>query len=405
MLGLVVYLFTKDLFTKRAGIMASLLVLVNPFLFLYAFEARTYMLLTVLSTLSLWLFLKKRWVPYILVTTAALYSHHFAIFIIFTQILYYLCTTTTKKTFTNKNSFLSYIKAQFTSSFLYSVAIILVLYSPWIPILYDQTKRVSASFWVNKPVFHDLTDLYITFIAKGSDTLVSMIVLLSSLTLLVIRGYKNKKDILLYFWLIIPAVLTFVISQLGRPIFFDRYLTECAPAVSILLASFPLSTDKYAISISNTSLFAKLYKKAYLPWTLIIIIFTGLMYINANTFTHPTKQPMRELTNFIKSNEKHSQVIDYYTDHLNYFELKYYGVHPKIYTKNSIPFFEGTALIDNIDIIKQLPRDKELLIVASGDISRIQISGYVQERMKQFGDLYLYWYRQQYLDRATTMSQ
>src|SRR6266849_530733 len=65
------------------GILAALFAFFNPFFFTYAFEGRMYSLLAATVTASFYFFMKKKWIPYILFTTAALYTHHFAIFALF----------------------------------------------------------------------------------------------------------------------------------------------------------------------------------------------------------------------------------------------------------------------------------------------------------------------------------
>ncbi len=74
----------------RAGLVAGLLVAVNPMLIYYAQEARTYSLLALLATLSVLLALRARDEPkarrvalWACVSVAALFAHYFAAFVIF----------------------------------------------------------------------------------------------------------------------------------------------------------------------------------------------------------------------------------------------------------------------------------------------------------------------------------
>ena len=80
-----VYLIGKKLGDKKTGWIAALLTATNPFLFAYAFEGRMYSLLLLTVTLSMLFYIKKQWWAYVVMATAALYTHHFAIFAVVAQ--------------------------------------------------------------------------------------------------------------------------------------------------------------------------------------------------------------------------------------------------------------------------------------------------------------------------------
>lgn len=366
LLSFVVYKFAEDVFNKRVARFALILTLLNPFLFLYAFEARMYMLLALTSTASMWFFMTKRWLLYVLATVAALYTHHFSIFIVFVQVIYYLST----------NLKLS-LKYHFKSPFIRSLLIIIILYLPWLPALYGQTTQVATDFWLPRPKIEDLWLLYSHFIAGSSKIPIESIILVTGLLLLALRGFKKHPDGLLYLWLFLPAILTYFLSQIGRPLFFDRYLIVSASALPILLASQRMSNAPG--------------KRIALP--LLILMIMGLFFINIHSFQNPVKQPFRELAQFIETTYGQDKiVVNYYTDALHYFELKHYDVNVKIYSPNGpLPFWVGTALVDKNDVLEEVPKEPTLLVMASGDIKKIQIPGYQELRRRQFRDLYLLW--------------
>jgi len=91
-----------------------------------------YALLALTSTLSVYFFLRKQWLGFILATTAALYTHHFSIFVVFWEGIWRLGETRSLKRF---------------SDFF----IIGLLYLPWLYPLYYQTSLVSRGFWLGKP--------------------------------------------------------------------------------------------------------------------------------------------------------------------------------------------------------------------------------------------------------------
>jgi len=375
-LAFVVYKFAGEVYGKRAGVIAFFLTLFNPFLFVYAFEARMYMLLALTATASMWLYVTKRWRWYIVATTAALYTHHFSIFVIFVQVLYYLFTQipTVKKQITAPEKL---IVNQLKNPFIRSLLVVVLLYAPWVPVLYMQTKHVAGDFWLPKPSFDDLRFLFAHFIAGSTKIGVEKLILYTSFLLFFTRGFTRKKDFLIYLWLFFPAVLTYVMSQVGRPLFFDRYLIVSAPAIGLLLASQKVSaiTSKLVI-------------------VLLTIVLGGLFFVNLYSFKHPAKQPFRDVANYVFTMYgENKEVINYYTSALHYFELKHYRVHVKVYSPDGpLPFWVGTALIDPHDVLVNLPKDNMLLVMASGNIDRIIIPGYSRLRYEKFKDLYLLWF-------------
>lgn len=363
-LAFVVYRFAKDVFNERVARFAAVLTLLNPFLFVYAFEARMYMLLALTATLSMWFFVTRRWLLYIVATVASLYTHHFSIFIVFVQALYY--------GFINFKALLTNPLQLFKGSFVRSLFMVIILYAPWLPALYGQTTMVQGDFWLPRPRVDDLWKLFSHFIAGSTKLSVESLVLLAGFFLLILRGFKKEKDTIIYLWLFLPAVLTFFASQIGRPLFFDRYLIVSAAAIPMLLTS---QSKKIATFF-------------------LAGIIIGLAVINIYSFQHSVKQPFRDVAQFVHSAYgKDKLVINYYTDALHYFELKHYDVNAKIYSPTSpLPFWVGTALIDQNDVLTQLPKDPILLVMASGDINRIKIPGYQEVKQKQFKNLYLLWF-------------
>lgn len=371
LLAFVVHKFAEDLFGKKASIWAFFLTLLNPFLFLYAFEARMYMLLALTSTASMWFFVTKRWKWYILATAAALYTHHFSMFIIIVQLVSYL-RNDGRTLFKNLPNPARLLKEELRHPFVRALIAVVLLYLPWLPALYGQTTMVQGDFWLPRPKLFDLWLLYSHFIAGFSKPPLETLVLLAGIVLLILRGFKRRTDSILYAWLFLPVVLTFLMSHIGRPLFFDRYLVISTPAIPILLSS----------------------QAHRLAKPLLLIFVTGLIFVNIHAFTHPVKQPFRDVAQFVhQAYGKDKMVINFYTDALHYFELKHYGVNVKTWSPSGpLPFWVGTALIDPSDILTNVPKEKTLLIMAGGQVARVGIPGYEEIRRVRFSNLYLFWF-------------
>ena len=129
-----VFLIGKLLWDKKTGLLAALLTLANPFLFTYAFEGRMYSLLALTTCWSVYFFLKKHRPGFILATAAALYTHHFAIFIVVLEGLWTLQEYCQKRSLPFRR--------------LVDFSLVFLLYLPWLYPLYYQTSLVASGFWL-----------------------------------------------------------------------------------------------------------------------------------------------------------------------------------------------------------------------------------------------------------------
>jgi mannosyltransferase len=96
----VAFFVARRLGSPRAGLIAALLVAVNPFLVWYSEEARTYALLALLSALSFWAFIRaidtpdpRRLALWAGVSAAAILSHYFAGFLVLPEAAWLIVAT------------------------------------------------------------------------------------------------------------------------------------------------------------------------------------------------------------------------------------------------------------------------------------------------------------------------
>lgn len=210
--------FLKERFHR---LFFSVLVLVSPILFTYAFEARTYALLTfltALSTLSLWKAREEKgyfWrVTYFLTGAVMVYDHYYSWFILASHGLYLLL--------------FEYKKLR---RLLLPAIGILVAQLPWIPTLFSQVGSVNNSYWIG--AINARTHLeFFTRIAGGDTTTGAQLIVARIIAALLIYGFihrliKGKLTrpyLFLLTWLIIPTLLPTLISIFFFPVFFYRYL-------------------------------------------------------------------------------------------------------------------------------------------------------------------------------------
>jgi hypothetical protein len=359
-LGIVatVFFIGKYLWDKKTGLLAALLTFTNPFLFTYAFEGRMYSILALTSTLSIYFFLKKNKIGFILASAAALYSHHFAIFILIFEGLWRLNEV-------RRQPIKKVIKSY--SDFF----IIGLLYLPWLYPLYYQTSLVGGGFWLGKPTPTVFLSTMIKFlIGDGKETIRQLALLFFAIILCLKKWRQDKeKTLFLLGWFFVPLLFTYFVSQVFQSIFYDRYMLMVIPAGSLLIASL----------------------RRKFSFVFILLVIFLLASLNYHYFTHPTKGSFRELAHFVNSEAPNLPLINYNAASHHLFESKYYGLKAPLYAPQPLPFYVGTALMEKRDIITQLPDEKEIGVITSASPEEVNLPGYQIEKSQQFDGLYFLW--------------
>lgn len=353
--GLIAHHFWKN---RTITIFAFIVTVLNPFLFQYAFEARMYAILALMSTAATYFFLTKKWSLYVIFAVLSLYSHHFSLFVIFWHFLWILITIKRQK--------LNLIKSLTPFFFIF------LFYLPWLPVMYSQTKMVAVNgFWLSRPHPRDLFEIILKFIAGANKfSLQSLSIIIAIFILLLKRwSWRDTAAQFLLGWLFVPLLVVYGLSQIIQPIFYDRYLINLVPAFTLLLVGKSRSPKLY-------------------PVLLISFIFI-LFGINFWFFTHPTKRPFRDLAAYIqKTRFPDETLINWNGSSHHLFESKYYGVYAPIYTPGGpLPFYTGTALMDPTDQISTLPDSSAIGVITSESIDQVNLPDYDKVIEKHFADL------------------
>jgi len=352
--------FWKD---KKITTVAFLLTLLNPFLFQYAFEARMYAILAMSSTIATYFFLKKNHLAYIISAVASLYCHHFSLFVIFWHFLWTLGSY-----LKNKKNFWLFFKPFF---------FIGLFYLPWLPFMYRQTAMVvDKGFWLGKPELKDLPNLCIKFIIGLNQHPLQRFIKYIFFAILLLRHwrFKDTKTNFLIGWFCCPALIVFFLSQLAQPIFYDRYLINLIPALVLVL-------------VSNG--------RRFLSPIFLVILTVLLLCLDWFFFTTPTKRPFRDLAAYIKDTRQSQDFLINWSGAAHHlFESKYYDVYAPIYTPNGpLPFYTGTALMEEKDQISVLPSTPRLGVVTSEPFQEVNLTGYIPVDHQQFGQLSFSWWQ------------
>lgn len=358
-----VYKIGEHLWDRRTGLISAVLTFLNPFFFIYAFEGRMYSILALGVTASTYFFLRRRWAPYVISAAWAMYSHHFAIFAIFLQGLWFVKEFFWGKREVARGMFKAFIALG-------------VVYLPWVYPLYNQAKMVGGGFWLGTPTVKELIGLITEYLATGINHKLAEPALYLVLATLLFRKWhkKTEKSVFLFVWFLGPIILTFLVSQVFQSIFFNRYLLYTIPAAMLLIGSERRKISNVLIPI-------------------IIILFT---VIDFNYFTHPVKLPFRQLAEYVKSTQTENNfLINWNSSAHHLWETKYYGIPAPIYVPEGgeLPFFVGTALMEESDIINQIPEGiKRVGVVTTGSFEEIKLAGYTEKERKEIKGLKFVWY-------------
>ena len=373
---LFVYKIANHLWNRKTGLVAAVFTFFNPFFFQYAFEGRMYSTLAAGVTISMCFFAKiifpktdsngkirkranfKDYLGYIIGTSWALYSHHFAIFAVIIQGLWFI-----------KELIWGYRKTAF--DIFKSYLAIGVIYAPWLPALYYQTTLVGSGFWLQTPNLTNLRELLQKYLAEGLPNKLSRYTLYLTYAGYIVRrwGINITRSLFLASWFLGPITLTWVVSQKFQSIFFDRYLLYTIPAAMILLASNGRKLSGIILTI-------------LLP----LFIYTDYQY-----FVNPTKRPFKDLAAYVIEVKRGDDfLINWNAAAHHIWETKYYGLEAPLYVPEGkeLPFYVGTAQMTSNDIVSEIPKKAfRVGVITSGKREEVKVPGFKLSEIKEFGEL------------------
>lgn len=330
-------------------VFVTMAVLFNPFLLQYAFEARTYSLLTFLSVTALCLMILKKNIMTGIVLALAIFAHNFAILTFFVFTIWWL--------------FINRTRLQF-SAFLKLVISPLFMMLLWGGVIWTQWSKFAHGFWISKPTISTLFSSFEIFSSGEISypikfTLYLFSIILFTIACLVwIRKNKNKDSntVLLIFSLVfIPPVMTFFFSLFFTPIYYERYLILTVPML-ILFTGYSLE------KLLQTN-----YAIRFILGGFTAIYVTLLVIACIQVVSKSTKPAINSGVREILSRAQKDDII-VPENTLNFLETKYYvgisgkdNIHVYTYSQDGkIPFFIGGILYDEKDIIREMPKNRRV---------------------------------------------
>ncbi len=337
----VVYKFTKALkLTKFASLFLLFAIFLNPMLIYYAFEARMYSLLALLTTASMYFFFTKNWIFYILSSALGLWTQPFMAFVLVSQGFYLLLTKSLKK------------------EHILSFAAIILIFAPWVPVILSQLSR-SGPMWIwpidRTTVETILGNLFTGYegtpwgLWQGKMQILSLLILSAAFfTLIKLIISKQRKQpvgrftILTLIWIFLPVVLVLFVSYF-KPIYVNRY--------SIFVTVAEVLMTVLAITLIRNRVLASVFAIGYL-----------LFIVGFNVWFPPLhrKQDIKASINEILALSKPGDYIFSQTP-LTLFEAKYYTPDRSrvfLYNPNlvTVPFYVGQSLIPREDMMTTYPK-------------------------------------------------
>lgn len=294
------------LFNMLTGLTAGFILAVNAFFISYAQEARSYMLLLLLITFSMYLFIRaiemQRFRYYIalgLTNALVLYCHFLGFFVLIAQVMSLVFlppgTIRWRRIITS-----AILTASLTAPLSFFIL----------------THGTSAMGMITHPSLRGVFDLFMNFTGNGGRLLLMsyFVPCFLSFAIFVRISVSFKKSeilwryALLFFWLFVPILSVYLIS-LFKPFFFiNRYLFACLPALVILAGAGLLSFRYKALQVIAASLLICLS-----------------LYTVFDVYYPQKKEDWRSATRLVVQNAKAGDAILFYgTPALIPFEY-YYG--------------------------------------------------------------------------------
>lgn len=332
-----IFLLGKELFNKKVGILASLLIGLSPFHLWYAQEACDYSMVLFLGTLSSYLLLKaiergqlKIWLVFTLVSITGLYTNYFYIFLFLAQTIYALS--------------ISFNYSKYKFKVLISFLIACVAFSLYLPRFLSKFYYVWGGFWMPEPEMKSLLITLENFMLgyNGSYFLYIFVDIIVLILLIfafkVIVNNKNLREGFKFclFLFLLPIICIFLFSKIFFPIYLDRSLIIFSPYFYLLLSLGLVSINRAIKKALFVVLFLTLLIGDYLYFKDYMII----------PFSHHVgtyiKKPIRPALKFLEENLKSKDIVAF-TNKSTMLSFMFYSQRKF----NPTYFFFDTKILDS----------------------------------------------------------
>ncbi len=255
------YLLGKRVWNPRSGMIAAFLLTISHFHIHYSQETRSYSYLVLVSIagmlgfMRLWdevrenirtgnslLISRQTALLFVVAHILLLYSHFFALFLVVAENVFVASLLVFRK-----DIFLRFWKTWFVLQ-----ASLLLIFTPWLNVLYWQIQAVQQGFWIDRPTVFVLGETLVEYCGSLLASLVMMPLLV--LVFVEIRSqnlrteegkettfYRVQSSEPLHHWflwlcVVLTILIPFVKSLKGTPIYYVKYTIPALPAFLLLVA-------------------------------------------------------------------------------------------------------------------------------------------------------------------------
>ncbi len=312
----------RRLFSRRAGLIAGLLFAFSPLYIWYAQEARNYamlMFLTLLSSTLLYVAWVEKggrkargiWLAYVLATSAALYTHYFAWFMLMFHGLFVVLVW--------------WVERRPAKAFLQLAAswtFVGLSFLPWLPFLITR-YRVDESYWAGTlKVGEALRKIALSFtlgetvledvgwrLALGFLALAAVCIV----TLIIAGGNRKHFMPFLVLYLVVPVAGVLVLA-LRSPKFTPRYVMPSSAALWLIFAGGIEAFWRRRLRVNRVlSIVLTLTACVCLLYPL-----AGFAYSDHNLYTNPafTKADFRGVARYLAAHRGDNETVILVSGHM-----------------------------------------------------------------------------------------
>jgi mannosyltransferase len=310
-----VYWLGQTFYGVRLGLIAMFITGTNIFHIYYSQELRFYGLLFLLSTLSLISFYRfirspsiKNQCFLIISSVALLYTHYFGIVVALAESVLYLIII-----------FLYQKNRQHFFRGVVAAAIVLLAFSPWLPIVIKDNQ--TTTFWITNPgpwffleylsrYFNGWWALSFKYLFTGLMSILllhCLWIFLSDMRRKGLRDESNQGPLLLLGWIVLTLLIPYLYTIIRMPMLVDRYTLITLPAIILMIAAGYAGISRLYLRVG------------------IMLVYLVLTVRVHHRYFHKYKKPeYRELSQqIIEENINSYPILSLEAWHFNYYFEKY----------------------------------------------------------------------------------
>lgn len=377
LIGIVAIYFLAKLISnnKSIAIFTATLFTLSPYMNWYANELRMYSLITLITIVSHYLFLRiyyslgrtwLNWTLFLIISIIGIYTHYFFFLVLLSQLIFYILF------------WFKFSKNTFRNFVLVASAIILS-FGPWVWFVLSLGNAKNQAPLLIKPSSIDFFNIYSQQVFGFQSDYVNSLILsfwpiLGLLGLFLLKKNNILKPEFVYLGLatFIPILVSFIVSYSVRPIFLSRYLSVCIPSMFIIISHVLFSYNTFLSRFMRV---------------LILYLMIFALYLQITSVATPVKENYREAINYIiKTTQKEDIVAISAPFTIFTFDYYYNGSNqlvtiPYWDRKTVIPAFDKKTMLEQVS--SYIPNHNKIYLLLSYD------QGYEKEVKQYFDDNFL----------------